>query len=373
MPGDSNFRVLKKSKKIEARRGRLITRSGEIVTPFFMPIATRGAVKTLDTRDLESLGAEIILGNTYHLWQRPGLSIIKKSGDLHKFISWPHPILTDSGGYQVFSLAQRRRITKSGVRFISELDGRELFLSPEKAIAIQQTLGSDIMMSLDECPPYPCTPAYAEKSLAITLDWAKRGLAFQRRTKQKNRLLFGIVQGSLYHSLRLSCAKELVKLNFDGYAIGGLAVGEPVEKMYQVLDWTVPALPANRPRYLMGVGEPEQIIQAVRRGIDMFDCVLPSRNARHGQLYVWGNRSGILTKPNFYNKLRIKQARYARDLNPPDPGCQCLTCRQYSRAFLRHLFLSGDPLAQRLASIHNVGFYLQLMEKIRGQISAGIM
>jgi queuine tRNA-ribosyltransferase len=379
----ASFTITKKSVKSNARLGVLRTGHGLIHTPFFMPIATRGAVKTLTAEDISGLGAEIILANTYHLWQRPGLAVIKKSGGLHNFMDWSGPILTDSGGYQVFSLARKRKIMEKGVAFISEIDGKKYLLTPAKAMAIQQALGADIIMSLDECAPYPCSREYAQQSLALTTRWATRCNAKNLEHKTKNKkvtssrfrvhssqLLFGIVQGSVYKDLRRQSAHELVGLDFDGYAIGGLAVGEPVKKMYAVLDYTVPLLPESKPRYLMGVGRPEQLIASVQRGIDMFDCVMPTRNARHGLLYIW--RAGVRKLHGlFYQELHIKNAQYARDIGPVDQSCDCYACRHYSRAYLRHLFMSADPLGLRLATVHNVRFYLSVLARARLAIRRG--
>lgn len=379
-----SFKILRKSKNHLGRKGILKTAHGSVQTPFFLPIATLGAVKTLDSDTLKSLGAQIILANTYHLWQKPGLGVIKKAGGLHKFMNWSGPILTDSGGYQVFSLAKSRRILEKGVEFISDINGQKHLLAPEKAIEIQKTLGSDIMMSLDECTPYPCSKKYAQKSLELTTQWAERGLNYFKK-KRVRKLLFGIVQGSIYKELRLQSAGDLVSLNFNGYAIGGLSVGEPVKKMYQVLDWVIPELPENKPRYLMGVGRPEQIVEAVKRGVDMFDCVIPTRNARHGMLYVYTGsrefppanalgRAGIRGGPNkfgptpWYKELRIKQAKYRLDMRPIDSHCDCYACQNYSRAYLRHLFMVKEPLGWRLATLHNLKFYLQLMQIIRKEI-----
>ncbi len=368
----------------------LKTAHGIIRTPFFMLIATRGAVKAVTPVDIQSARGQIVLANTYHLWQRPGLSVIKKAGGLHRFMGWDGPILTDSGGYQVFSLAQRRTITETGVTFVSEIDGKKHLLTPERAIEIQRVLGSDIMMSFDECAPYPATRAYAKKSLELTSRWALRGLRYYKKKKIKKQLLFGIVQGSVYKDLRLQSVKELMAMDFsakggpapacdaalagrsgwDGYALGGLAVGEPTPEMYNVLKYTVPVLPADRPRYLMGVGKPEQIVEAVRRGVDMFDCVIPTRNARHGLLYTWRNFS---LQQSFYQALRIKQAQYRNDMRPIDPQCDCETCQHYSRAYIRHLFMTNDPLALRLCTIHNVSFYTQLMSMIRAKIRSGTL
>ena len=366
----STFTITKKSKKSNARVGLLRTAHGTVRTPLFMPIATRGAVKTLAAEEVRAVGAEIVLANTYHLWQRPGLPAIRKVGGLHQFMHWPGPLLTDSGGYQVFSLARSRQVLERGVAFVSDVDGEKHLLTPEKAIEIQSVLGADIVMSLDECPPYPCSRAYAEKSLALTTRWAQRGLLHFQKKKIKNQLLFGIVQGSVFKDLRLQSAAELVAFNFDGYALGGLAVGEPVEKMYEVLDYTVPVLPAGKPRYVMGVGKPEQIVEAVRRGTDMFDCVIPTRNARHGLLYKFKDKNSKI-KNKFYEELHIRQSRYAQDTKPVDPNCDCYTCKSYTRAYIRHLAMSNDPLGLRLATIHNLRFYLRLMEMIREAIRRG--
>lgn len=391
------FSIIEQRKKDKARLGKLVLPHGEVQTPCFMPIATRGAVKNLTPEELKELGAEIILGNTYHLWQKPGPEIIKKSGGLHKFMSWPGPILTDSGGYQVFSLAKRRKITDKGVKFRSEIDGRELILTPEKSVEIQLALGSDIIMVLDECPPWPCSHAYAENSLALTLDWAKRckeyfnkkfpiskshfpnkfqitNYKLQKTNYKlpKRPLLFGIVQGSVYKDLREKSAKELMKIGFDGYAIGGVSVGEPFREKIKVLKWTVPLLPKDQPRYLMGLGRPEEIITAVSFGIDMFDCVIPTREARHGRLYKFKIQKSKIKMTNqnskFYETLQITNSQFKNDFRPVDKNCDCYTCRNFSRAYLNHLFKIRESLALRLATIHNLRFYLELMRKIRKNI-----
>ncbi|MFA6098178.1 MAG: tRNA guanosine(34) transglycosylase Tgt [Patescibacteria group bacterium] len=366
----NNFLLQKKSRKSSARAGKLRTIHGIIDTPFFMPIATRGAVKTLSSDEIVFLGAQIILSNTYHLWQRPGLPVVKKAGGLHKFMNWKKPILTDSGGYQVFSLARSRKITEQGVNFVSEIDGRRHLLTPERAIEIQRILGSDIIMCLDECAPYPSAKEYIKKSVELTTRWAARCQKYFKKKKMRGQQIFGIVQGSIYRQSRLKSAADLLKINFDGYAVGGLAVGEPAKKMYEVLDYTVPALLENKPRYLMGAGKPEQIVQAVKRGIDMFDCVIPTRNARHGLLYKF-KPSVDLNRNKFYEEIRIKQSKYAGDFRPLDEHCQCPACRGYSRAYLRHLFMINETLAWRLATLHNVSFYLDLMKKIRQKILRG--
>jgi len=363
----SNFRILKKSQKNKARKCLLKTRHGIIKTPFFMPIATKGAVKGVSAYILQKIGVQIVLSNTYHLSLRPGLALIKKAGGLHKFMSWQGPILTDSGGYQVFSLAKFRKINCRGVLFKDNISGREHFLTPEKAIQIQIDLGSDIIMALDECPPYPCPKEYAAKSLKLTMTWAKRCLIYFQKHKKRGQRLFGIIQGSVYKDLRQDHAKEMAKLPFDGFAIGGLAVGEPVSKMYEVLKWVIPLLPENKPRYLMGVGYPEQIIKAVNLGIDMFDSVVPTRNARHGSLY-FRNRAPLSDKKDFYEVLRIKQAKYKNDLKFLNKDNRNLFGENYSRAYLRHLFMSNDPLAYTLATIHNLQFYMDLMNEMRKKL-----
>ena len=382
------FKLLKKSKNSNARLGIIKTKHGTIKTPCFMPIATCGSVKSIDSAEMEKIGAEVILGNTYHLYLRPGDKLIKKLGGLHNFMNWQKPILTDSGGYQVFSLAKMRKITEEGVNFQSHLDGSRHLLTPEKSIIIQQNLGSDIIMVLDECAPYPASKKYIKESLELTTRWASRCKDYFDKTKNKNSrfqinsnlkiqknktsLLFGIVQGGIYKDLREESARQLLKLNFDGYAIGGVSVGEPSKKMLQIIDWTAPLLPEEKPRYLMGVGKPEEIVSAVARGIDMFDCVIPTRNARHGTIYKFkskGEKININTKnSNFYEILHITNEKFKNDKKPIDKNCKCFTCQNYSRAYLRHLFASGELLALRLASIHNIHFYLELMKRIRNSV-----
>ncbi|MFN3301633.1 MAG: tRNA guanosine(34) transglycosylase Tgt [Patescibacteria group bacterium] len=372
------FVITKKSKKSKARVGRLKTIHGVIKTPFFMPIATRGAIKNLTSEELKNLGTEIILSNTYHLFLKPGEKIIKKIGGLHRFMNWSGPILTDSGGFQVFSLAKMRKVKDNGIEFQSEIDGKKFFLTPEKAIQIQLDLGSDILMSLDECIGYPCSKKEAEKAVKRTTLWAKRGKKeFDRQIKnlkfkiKNSPLLFGIIQGSIFKDLRLRSAKEILDIGFDGYAIGGLAVGEPIKKMYKVLDYLVPLLPENKPRYLMGVGKPEQIVEAVKRGIDMFDCVIPTREARHGKLYKFSIFNFQFSNKKFYEEINIRNAKYQKDFKPIDKNCHCYTCQNYSRAYLRHLFITQEPLGLRLATIHNLKFYFDLMKKIRKMIREG--
>ena len=338
----------------KARRGELKTAHGVLQTPFFMTVATQGVIKGgVESQDIKDLNGQIILSNTYHLHLRPGEKIIKKLGGLHGFMNWEKPILTDSGGYQVFSLADIRKIDKKGVEFRSHLNGEKIVLSPEKSIQIQNDLGADIIMAFDECAPYPCEYQYAKKSLAITHDWAERSLAAHNNKKQ---LLFGIMQGATYEDLRKESARFLTELDFDGYAIGGLAVGEPTTKMYQTIELVEPLLPKNKPRYLMGVGTPENILEAVERGIDMFDCVLPTRNARHGVLFT---SDGL---------LRIKNAPHKDSSEPIEKNCTCPICQNYSRAYLRHLFNAGEMTAMRLATLHNLYFYFKLMRDIRNSI-----
>ncbi len=483
---------LKKNSKTGRRVGRLETRYGGINTPFFMPIATKGAVKSLTPEDLKDLGAQIVLGNAYHLWLRPGTEIIKKAGNLHSFMNWPGPILTDSGGYQVFSLGEKIRsagrlkktpsaicgntnfgdsrgsclavssnkeqqklgdgcdtffsptnlaqddyrpehfekaltsqgsgfvkITDEGVEFRDPIDGKKYFLTPEKSIAIQLALGSDIIMALDECPPafvktsagkpYPVSREQVERAVKRTTDWALRCKKyFEKKTKsspallyqkeggelnsslsRKGRLegisrplLFGIVQGGIYKDLRQRSAKELLAIGFDGYAIGGVAVGEPRKYLKTVLEAVLPLLPEDKPRYLMGLGKPEEIVNAVNSGIDMFDCVIPTREARHGRLYAYsstksrlgGTRGEVSSrlaplartiKADFYKTLQITNSKFAKDFSAIDKNCSCYTCQNYSRAYLHHLFKVGEPLSLRLATIHNLRFYLGLMEELR--------
>jgi queuine tRNA-ribosyltransferase len=335
------------------RRGRLSFDRGNIETPAFMPVGTYGTVKAMTPEELTAIGTEIILGNTFHLMLRPGTEIIRKHGDLHDFMHWQKPILTDSGGFQVYSLAKMRKITEQGVLFSSPVDGRKIELTPEYSMQIQKQLGSDIVMIFDECTPYPATEKEAMESMQLSLRWADRcKIAHQGNTSA----LFGIVQGGMYKALRHESAQGLTKLGFDGYAIGGLSVGEPMEERNQVLDFTVAELPADKPRYLMGVGRPEDIIEAVKRGIDMFDCVIPTRHARTGFLYT---TTGI---------LKIRNSRYQDDTRPVDENCQCYTCQNYSRSYLRHLDKCGEILGARLNTIHNLYYYQQLMSDIRSAI-----
>lgn len=336
-----------------ARRGRLQFDRGTIETPAFMPVGTYGTVKAMTPEELTGLGAEIILGNTFHLMLRPGTEIIRKHGDLHDFMHWQKPILTDSGGFQVYSLAKMRKITEKGVLFNSPVDGRKIELTPEYSMQIQKDLGSDIVMIFDECTPYPATEQEAMESMQLSLRWAARCKTAHEGNASA---LFGIVQGGMYEALRHESAEGLTELGFNGYAIGGLSVGEPMEERNQVLDFTVPKLPNEKPRYLMGVGRPEDIIEAVKRGIDMFDCVIPTRHARTGFLYT---SKGI---------VKIRNSRYQDDTRPLDENCQCYTCQNYSRSYLRHLDKCGEILGVRLSTIHNLFYYQQLMRDIRTAI-----
>ena len=338
-----------------ARCGRLTTAHGVIETPVFMPVGTRGAVKALAPDDLRAAGARLVLANTYHLLLRPGHELIRALGGLHRFMGWDGALLTDSGGFQVWSLSKLRRITEDGVEFRSPVDGSTHFLSPELAIEVQQALGADIIHPLDECLAYPATHEAAERSLELTLRWAARSKA--AHGDAPGQALFGIVQGGTHEDLRRRAVSATAALGFDGYAIGGLAVGEPKSEMYDLTELVAGLLPTAEPRYLMGVGKPEDLVEAVARGVDMFDCVLPTRNARNGQCFTG---DGPLT---------LKQARYVRDGSPLDPECACYACRSFSRAYLRHLFMSDELLAYRLLSLHNVHFFLRLVREMRAAIA----
>ena len=342
----------------ESRTGRLNFSRGIVDTPAFMPVGTYGTVKAMIPEELQSIGAQIILGNTFHLMLRPGINIIEKHKGLHNFMHWYGPILTDSGGFQVFSLANMRKMTEKGVTFQSPIDGTEIFLSPELAIEVQQKLNADIIMVLDECTAYPATHDQAKSSMQLTLRWAQRCKVAHGSHENA---LFGIVQGGMYENLREQCAAELVVMDFDGYAIGGLSVGEEKQEREQILQTSLRCLPEHKPRYLMGVGKPEDIVEAVRRGIDMFDCVIPTRNARTGFLYT---RFGL---------LRIRNSRYREDMRPLDESCGCYTCQHYSRSYLRHLDKCGEILGVRLNTIHNLYYYQTLMGELREAISQGAL
>jgi queuine tRNA-ribosyltransferase len=347
------FEVLKKSTKTGARVGKLYTPHGVIDTPVFMPVGTQATVKTMSPEELRSIGAQIILSNTYHLYLRPGADIVAAAGGLHRFMHWEYPILTDSGGFQVFSLSPLRQVTDDGVVFRSHLDGSSHFFNAEKAMEIQEALGADIVMAFDECSPYPCSWEEAEAAVRRTSSWAKRCRDAHRR---KDQALFGIIQGGTFPDLRVASAQAITALNFPGYALGGLSVGEPKDLMYNILDETVPLLPADRPRYLMGVGSPDCLLHGVMRGIDMFDCVLPTRIARNGT---------VLTSQG---KLVIRNSAYSRDLRPLDLGCTCYTCTHYTRAYVRHLIHANEILGLRLTTIHNLHFLFELMANIRSAI-----
>ena len=346
-----NFEVKTRSLKTRARTGVIETNHGRIETPVFMPVGTQATVKTLDPRELHEMGAEIILSNTYHLYLRPGSEIVAEAGGLHRFMNWNRPILTDSGGFQVFSLGALNKITEDGVRFQSHHDGSYHFMRPEDSIRVQNQLGADIIMAFDECAPYPCDYDYAKQAMNRTHRWAIRSKKAHMRPDEQ--ALFGIVQGAFYQDLRIESAKFLADLDLPGYSIGGLSVGEPKPIMYEMLEEVVPHMPSDKPRYLMGVGSPDCLIEGVIRGIDMFDCVLPTRIARHGK---------VMTSNG---PINIKNAGHAHDFTPLDPNCDCYTCRNYSRAYLRHLFKAKETLGQRLLSYHNLYFLIDLMKKIR--------
>ena len=341
-----------------ARRGRLKFARGTVETPAFMPVGTYGTVKAMSPEEIKALGAQIILGNTFHLMLRPGTDIIEEHGDLHDFMHWDGPILTDSGGFQVFSLAEMRKISEQGVTFRSPIDGSKIMLDPEKSMQVQRKLGSDIVMIFDECTPYPATEEQARSSMELSLRWAKRSKAAHEGNPNA---LFGIIQGGMHANLRKESVDGLSQIGFDGYAIGGLSVGEPRPERNGMLDVTVQHMPEDRPRYLMGVGKPQDIVDSVLRGIDMFDCVLPSRNARNGFLYT---TNGI---------VKIRNAKYAKDTGPVDENCSCYTCKNYSRSYLRHLDKCGEILGARLNTLHNLHYYQQLMADLRGAIEAGTL
>lgn len=354
----SFYTLLKKNQNGKARRGVVHTAHGDIQAPFFMPVGTKATVKTLSQEDLHAIGAEVELSNTYHLFLRPGCDIIQKAGGLHKFMSWPKPILTDSGGYQVFSLTDWRKLTDEGVEFQSHLDGLKHFLTPERVMEIEAVLGSDMVMPLDECSPYPCEYEPAAAAVRRTTMWAKRTKEHFLKTgmDKKGQHLFSIVQGSVYRDLREKSAQELIALDTDGYAIGGVSVGEPVKEMFEVLSWVVDLLPENKPRYFMGIGMPDQIVKAVGMGIDMFDTVVPTRYGRYGTCFT--SRGQVV----------IRNGQYKEDFSPLDAECDCPTCRNYSRAYIRHLFNAGEVLGLKLAAYHNVHFYVKLMARIRKAI-----
>jgi queuine tRNA-ribosyltransferase len=362
------FELTATDRNTRARRGRLKTAHGVIETPAYMPVGTQGSVKAVSSRELIELESQIILGNTYHLFVRPGLVVIRKFGGLHRFMNWDGPILTDSGGYQIFSLAKLRKITEEGAHFQNHIDGSAAFISPEIAMEIQATLGSDIAMVLDECPPWPCEYDYAARSLEMTLRWAKRCKQWNEENAERptpnaesrmKQMVFGIVQGATFEDLRRSSAQALAAMDFDGYAIGGVSVGEPEPEMMNAVEWSEPHLPANKPRYAMGLGTPPQMIELIARGVDMFDCVLPTRLARTAAAFTAGGT------------LNLKNAEFTFQTGPVEEGCTCEACRGYSRAYIRHLLKSEEILGLRLLSIHNLHFYLDLMKQARRTIEDG--
>jgi queuine tRNA-ribosyltransferase len=342
-----------------ARAGVLRLPHGEVETPVFMPVGTQASVKALSQEDLRAIGAQIILGNAYHLFLRPGTEVLERAGGLHRFMNWDRPILTDSGGFQIFSLSGLTKVTEDGATFQSHLDGSRHFMSPERAIDVQVAIGADIMMCLDECTTYPVSEKDAESSMRMTLAWARRCRDRWREGDAAQQALFGIVQGSTYRPYREECAARLVALDFPGYAIGGVSVGESKEEMYAVTAWTAPLLPEDKPRYLMGVGAPEDVLEGIERGIDMFDCVMPTRNARNGSLFTSQGR------------INIKNRRFRDDFGPLDPACLCPVCTTYTRAYLSHLYRAGEILALRLNTLHNLSFMLRLAADCRHAISRG--
>ena len=350
------FKLLKNDG--DARRGRLVFPRGVVETPAFMPVGTCGTVKAMTPEEVKETGAQIILGNTFHLMLRPGVEVIEKHGDLHDFMQWDGPILTDSGGFQVFSLTKIRKLTDQGVEFQSPIDGEKVFLDPERSMAVQKALGADIVMVLDECTPYPASEEQAKSSMELSLRWAERS---KKAHAGNSSALFGIVQGGIYEGLRDESLKGLVEIGFDGYAIGGLSVGEPKEDMVRILNYLAPKMLQDKPRYLMGVGTPEDLIVGVKHGIDMFDCAMPTRNARNGHLFT---SQGI---------IRIRNSSYKADLAPLDPNCDCYTCRNYSRAYLHHLDRSREILGARLNTMHNLYFYQKLMQNLRQAIEQGTL
>ncbi|MQL53697.1 tRNA guanosine(34) transglycosylase Tgt [Desulfofundulus thermobenzoicus] len=350
------FSIIKEDTQTRARAGVLHTLRGDVETPVFMPVGTQATVKTMTPREVWDLGGRLILSNTYHLYLRPGSGLVREAGGLHRFMGWPGPILTDSGGFQVFSLGPLRRIEEDGVWFRSHLDGSEHFFSPEKAMAVQEDLGSDIAMAFDQCAPYPCSYEEAREAVERTSRWALRCREAKRRSDQA---LFGIIQGGVHRDLREKSVRDLVAIGFPGYGIGGLSVGEPKDIMYRVLDFTVPLLPVDRPRYLMGVGSPDCLLEGVDRGVDMFDCVLPTRIARNGTVFT------------HRGKLVVRNAQYARDFSPLDPQCDCYACRHFTRAYIRHLIKANEVLGIRLTTLHNLHFILSLMGRIRRAILEG--
>ena len=349
------FEVLKKDTDSNARLGKIQTKHGIIETPVFMPVGTQATVKTFSQEELKTIGVSILLGNAYHLYLRPGMDIIKKAGGLHKFMNWDRPILTDSGGFQIFSLAKLNKLTNEGVKFQSHIDGSYHFFTPENIVEIQNILGSDIIMPLDECAPYPCEYDYACNSMELTLEWLAKSVKFHNNSS--NQALFGIIQGSFYKDLREKCIDNMLEFDLPGYAIGGISVGEPQNLMCEIIEFSTKKLPEGKPRYLMGSGTPHDIVRSIECGIDMFDCVMPTRNARNGTAFI------------STGKLTIRNSKYKSDFSPLDPNCNCITCKGYSRAYLRHLMNTEEILGLRLLSYHNIHFYIKLLEEIRKSIA----
>ena len=352
------YEIIKKSKKSKARVGKLYTDHGVVETPNFMPVGTQGAVKTMSPRDLNEIGAQIILSNTYHLFLRPGPDLIKEAGGLHKFMNWDKPILTDSGGFQVYSLAENRKISEEGVEFKSHIDGSKHFFTPQKVVEIQTAFGSDIMMPLDECVPYPCDRKQAEEAVRRTTKWAREAKSQIQNPKSKMPTLFGIVQGSTYPDLRKRSAEEISEIDFPGYGIGGLSVGEPQEEMFAMLDTLSSITPEDKPKHLMGVGFASDILGAINYGMDIFDCVIPTRLARHGSFLT------------LEGKTSIRNARFERDFTPIDPECDCYACKNFTRAYIRHLFWAREILSMQLLTLHNLRFFMRLLDKVRKDILA---
>jgi len=351
------FKLIKKDKKTKARLGTIETVHGTLETPFFMPVGTNATVKSLTLEDLKEIRAQLVLCNTYHLYLRPGMDIIKQAGGLHRFMGWDRPILTDSGGYQIFSLTKLRKVTDEGVEFKSHIDGEMHFLTPEDIIRIEEIIGSDMIMPLDECAPYPCERKMAEKSVERTTYWAQRSMDYFKTMKSdKKQMLFGIIQGSIYEDLRIKSTREIMNLDFDGYAIGGVSVGEPVKDMFETLKWVMPHLPENKPRYFMGIGMPDQIVKAVGKGIDMFDTCIPTRYGRHGSAFTWKG------------KISLSNAKYANDFSSIDETSDNIVCQKYTKSYIRHLFNHNEITALTLLSYHNVYFYVNLMREIRAAI-----
>ncbi len=373
----SYFDLVKKDQYSKARNGIIYTAHGDVQTPAFLPIGTKGAVKAITSEELKFWGADIILANTYHLWQRPGDALIYKAGGLHKFMNWKGPIFTDSGGFQVFSLAKMRKVMEAGVLFQFDMDGRQEILSPEKSVQIQANLGSDIALILDDFPGHPFDYKRSKESIVLTKNWAERAIREHKKIVvdgdpiNKSQKLWGIVQGASFEDLREQSAKDMVQFGFEGFAIGGVAVGEPHEEMMKAVGFTIPHLPDAAPRHLLGVGTPFDIVQAVARGCDTFDCVIPTREARHGRLYVSSKQSAVSNKQSVegYQTIDIRLEKYREDFTPVDNTCDCYLCLNHTKAYLRHLFATGEPLAIRLATMHNLKFYLNLMKKIRNSIT----